>query len=31
MELQKIRGLLKTHNQLLIDYTEKFIDSDYEI
>ncbi len=31
MELQELRRLLKTHNHLLIDYTEKFIDTDYEI
>ncbi len=31
MELQKLRELLKTHNHLLIDYTDKFINTDYEI
>ena len=31
MELQKLKELLKTHNHLLIDYTDKFINTDYEI
>ena len=31
MELQNLKELLKNHNHVLIDYTDKFIDKDYEI
>ena len=31
MELQNLKELLKNHNHVLIDYTDKFIDTDYEI
>jgi hypothetical protein len=29
MEIKKIRDLLKDHNKILIDYSDKFIDTDY--
>ena len=31
MEIQKLKKLLKDHNHVLIDYTDKFKNSDYEI
>ena len=31
MEIQKMKDLLKDHNHILIDYSDKFIDTDYEI
>jgi hypothetical protein len=31
MEIQKIRDLLKDHNQILIDYSDKFIDTNYNV
>ena len=31
MEIQKMKDLLKVHNHILIDYSDKFIDTDYEI
>ena len=31
MEIQKIRDLLKDHKHLLIDYSDKFIDTDYNV
>ena len=31
MEIQKIRDLLKDHNQILIDYSDKFIDTNYNL
>ena len=31
MEIQKIKELLKDHSHVLIDYSDKFIDTDYNI
>ena len=31
MEIKKIRDLLKDHTKILIDYSDKFIDTDYII
>ena len=28
MEIQKMKDLLKDHNHILIDYSDKFIDTD---
>ena len=31
MEIQNIRDLLKDHNKILIDYSDKFVDTDYNV
>jgi len=31
MEIQKMKDLLKDHDHILIDYSDKFIDTNYEI
>ena len=31
MEIQKIKDLSKDHNQILIDYSDKFIDTNYNV
>ena len=31
MEIKKIRDLVKDHKKILIDYSDKFIDTDYNV